>query len=235
MTYLGGMARAIIVSSVICLLTQVSIAQSITEEHSIIPVDSVLQQPSLLPGSAWLHWTAPGDDGNVGRASGYDLRYRSAINGPIDTESEWAAASIVEFTLVPSQAGHRDSILVHELMPGAYYYFCIKSFDDFGNYSGRSNSPIIRAQETDTPSITGDVNGSGGIDGLDLIFLVNYLKGQVSIEGAFSNADLNGRCGVNGLDVAYLKTYLNGGPSLIKSGCDSDLRINSTGSVSGAE
>jgi predicted outer membrane repeat protein len=70
----------------------------------------------------------------------------------------------------------------------------------------------------------GDVNNSGFVNGLDVIYLVNYLKGGTappkscacSILGQlYVAADANGSCSVNGLDVTYMVSYFKGGPGIL--------------------
>jgi hypothetical protein len=177
------------------------------------------------PGEVILRWTAPGDDGYVGRAAGYEIRYRPFFYGPIDTEGKWNLATSlpVPDIPIPSQAGQRDTAVVHGLSYGGGYYFCIKAFDAANNYSQLSNSPLLVAG--DTTFIPGDVNGSGQVNGLDVIYLVNYFRGGADIPAPALRADANGNCIVNGMDVLYLQSYLTGGPAPIRGDCDSDMRV----------
>ena len=71
--------------------------------------------------------------------------------------------------------------------------------------------------------ITGDANGNGQANGIDVVFLVNYLKGgnappdtcDCSTHGLLmALADGNGSCQVNGIDVTYMVGFLKGGPGL---------------------
>jgi hypothetical protein len=70
---------------------------------------------------------------------------------------------------------------------------------------------------------TGDVNGSGSFNGLDVTFSVAYFKGgplppyswDCVPHGVFFVAgDVNASCNFNGLDVTYMVAYLKGGPQL---------------------
>lgn len=114
----------------------------------------------LTNGEVMLHWTATGDDGNIGRAAGYDIRYRPAILGPINSEYKWLYANRIAGEPVPSPAGQIDSMLVISLESGAAYYFCVKAFDEVGNYSGLSNSPLVTASNMGY-IISIDINGQG--------------------------------------------------------------------------
>jgi hypothetical protein len=71
----------------------------------------------------------------------------------------------------------------------------------------------------------GDVNGNSLTDGVDVVYAVNYLKGQgppppvicdcvVTEYPFYGGADANGDCHFNGLDVVYLVNYFKGmGPA----------------------
>jgi hypothetical protein len=113
-------------------------------------------------GEVMLHWTAPGDDGGQGRASGYDIRYRPDDYGPINSELRWAVSTQAVNEPMPSMAGNRDSMLVTGLNSGEGYYFAIKTYDDVGNYSGLSNSPLKFATNLGY-TVSVQVQGSGSI------------------------------------------------------------------------
>ena len=90
--------------------------------------------------STTLVWTAPGDDGTIGRASKYDLRYSANAISGTDTLSWWNAATIVNMTSkLPSTSGAADSMVVSGLTSGVRYYFVIRAADEVPNWSGYSN------------------------------------------------------------------------------------------------
>jgi len=69
--------------------------------------------------------------------------------------------------------------------------------------------------------VVGDANNSGDLNGLDVIFGVNYFKGGPQppyececTEGStwYVAGDVNGSCNYNGLDITYAVAYLKGGP-----------------------
>jgi len=68
--------------------------------------------------------------------------------------------------------------------------------------------------------ISGDVNSSGEVNGLDVVYLVNFLKGGTppadsclcgGTNWLYVAADVDGNCGVDQQDVSYLLNYLEGG------------------------
>ena len=90
--------------------------------------------------SITLVWTAPGDDGAVGRATRYDLRYsQNAISGT-DTTTWWNSAIVVNMsTKVPSSAGALDSMAIAGVTMGVRYYAILRAADEVPNWSRFSN------------------------------------------------------------------------------------------------
>ncbi len=84
-----------------------------------------------------LSWTTPGNDGNIGTATVYDIRYALA---PI-TEGTWAAATQVSGEPAPLPAGTLQTFTVNDLSCSTPYYFALKSSDGAHNISPISNSP----------------------------------------------------------------------------------------------
>ncbi|MCA9756527.1 MAG: fibronectin type III domain-containing protein [Candidatus Eisenbacteria bacterium] len=88
--------------------------------------------------SITLDWTATGDDGYVGTATEYDVRYASSS---INSLATWNAAQQATGEPVPSPAGEAEEFTVTGLDAGTTYYFAIKARDDAGTWSALSNSP----------------------------------------------------------------------------------------------
>ena len=82
-------------------------------------------------------WTAPGDNGNVGIADHYEIKYSTSEI----TESNWDSASLFDDPPAPQVAGTFQYCYVNVLDPATIYYFAIKAFDDFNNENQISNSP----------------------------------------------------------------------------------------------
>lgn len=93
----------------------------------------VARAPSAT--SVTLTWTAPGDDGNTGTASQYDIRYHTA---PI-TDLNWDACTQVLGEPSPQPAGSTEVFIVDGLNPSTTYYFAIKAADEVPNWSALSN------------------------------------------------------------------------------------------------
>ena len=96
--------------------------------------DLVAGSPS--PTSLTLTWTAPGDDGSIGIATSYDIRYSTSA---ID-ESNWDSATQVTGEPAPAGAGTVQNMIVSGLSPSTTYYFAIKTSDEVPNTSAISTS-----------------------------------------------------------------------------------------------
>jgi hypothetical protein len=59
--------------------------------------------------------------------------------------------------------------------------------------------------------VTGDANSSGTLNGTDVIYLVNALRGIAPLPSPVQKGDANGDCQISGLDVIYLVNYFKGG------------------------
>jgi hypothetical protein len=98
------------------------------------------------PSSLSVSWTAPGDDGTIGTASVYDLRWSaSAI-----TAANFASAIPVGVQPVPLLAGTLQSWIGTGLSPGSTYFYAIRTRDAAGNWSGVSNSASATTSAADT-------------------------------------------------------------------------------------
>ena len=101
-----------------------------------IPPDTVtdLGVTSATHSTMSLLWTAVGDDGLVGQAATYDLRYSTS---PIDEASFDSATSAI--TPVPGPSGSTETATITGLSHSTLYYVALKVLDNVGNSSGLSN------------------------------------------------------------------------------------------------
>ena len=104
--------------------------------------------------SVVLLWTAPGDDGTVGRATSYDIRYRTTTISGTDTLSWWNAATQVTGEPIPGTSGVTDSMRVRGLTPLTTFYFMIRAADEVPNWSGFSNLATKTTSGDATPPAT---------------------------------------------------------------------------------
>jgi ferredoxin len=82
-----------------------------------------------------LSWTATGDDGNVGTAYQYDIRYSTDEIYDHNWETSFSLSNVPN----PSSAGMPESMILTEFEVGEEMYFAMKVIDDAGNESSLSN------------------------------------------------------------------------------------------------
>src|SRR5262249_20807710 len=116
-----------------------------------VPPDPVADLAAAEPfsNSMRLTWTATGDDGSVGTASVYDLRYSTE---PFDAAS-FDTASRVDHEPNPAASGAPEAMEVPGLSAGTTYYFALRTLDEWGNPSALSNLAV----GTTLPPPTADV------------------------------------------------------------------------------
>lgn len=142
-----------------------------------------------------------------------------AENYAIEISGDSLFANMIDSdsTLAVSEYQNADSL------PDGDYYWRVKA----GNSSGWSLYSGYRMFIVDAEAaieyISGDVNHSGDVNGLDVVYMVSYLKGgpppPLDVDGFYPEADANGDCQANGLDVVYLVGYFKGGPPPIDGHC----------------
>ena len=99
--------------------------------------------------SVTLTWTAPGDDGNVGTATTYDIRYSTS---PI-TETNWGSAIQVTGEPAPKMAGTPETFAVTGLLSSTTYYLALKTADEVPNWSGFSNITSVTTTGPNQPPV----------------------------------------------------------------------------------
>lgn len=82
-----------------------------------------------------LSWTATGDDGMVGTATAYDIRYSTNSI----TSANWETAIQVSGEPVPLSSGSNQNMTITGLSLGTTYYFAMKASDEVPNHSEVSN------------------------------------------------------------------------------------------------
>ncbi len=91
-------------------------------------------------------WTASGDDGAVGQATSYDVRYSAA---PIN-EGNWAGATQATGEPVPQPSGAPESFTIAGLDHSTGYFIGLKVADEANNQSPLSNVLLANTQTATT-------------------------------------------------------------------------------------
>ena len=102
-----------------------------------------LRASAIEARQATLSWTAPGDDGNEGTATAYDLRYATERIDPVT----WDNATPLTGVPAPQPAGRNESFTVSGLEPDQTYYFALLARDERGQASVLSN--VLRIDTLD--------------------------------------------------------------------------------------
>ncbi len=116
--------------------------------------------------SVTLHWTSPGDNGNTGTATIYDIRYSTANI----TEANWNTISQASGEPSPQVAGSDETFTITGLQPSTTYYISIKTADEVPNWSGLSNiiSRTTLAETTPPSAIANLAAGSPTLSSISL-------------------------------------------------------------------
>lgn len=156
--------------------------------------------------SVTLRWTAPGDDGWIGRATAYQIRYAET---PINA-SNWSQATLAPSALPPGSAGSAQAAQVFNLTPGQRYYFAIRSVDDAGNWSPLSNVVSVSVTEQGCIGVAGNTNCDPQevVNLSDITALVNHLFVTYQPIECGGEANVNGDDRVNLSDLTHLVNYL---------------------------
>lgn len=144
----------------LCLNVVISMAQSSVNGSFV--VDTVppaaindLAVANITSDSVRLLWTAPGDNGNSGNATQYDIRYSNIV---ITNEAEWNAAIQVANETLPKPAGTSEAFMISGLSINTIYYFAIKTADELPNWSSLSNSPGAKTIDNMPPAMVTDLS-----------------------------------------------------------------------------
>jgi chitodextrinase len=127
-----------------------NVATATTPVLDVTPPATVgtLAITASTPHTVTLQWTSVGDDGEVGQASSYDVRYSRA---PIDA-SNWSSATGVTGEPTPKASGQTETFTVSGLADGTQYSFALKVADEVPNLSGLSN--VVSTETPIAPDTT---------------------------------------------------------------------------------
>ncbi|MGQ9523564.1 MAG: fibronectin type III domain-containing protein [Armatimonadota bacterium] len=176
-----------------------------------------------------LSWTAPGGDGNVGRAERYDIRISTS---PI-TPGNFASASQLSGAPTPLPAGSLQSMLVSGLQPDTLYYFALKAVDESGNWSDMSN--VASARTAGEPPIVVAVTPPDKAEKVpvDAVISVTFSKpvdpASVLLESDPALSSVVPSASANGKTILFAHAAFQGDATVYK------LRITSARDLYGSE
>ncbi len=147
--------------------------------------------------NASLSFYAPGDDGDLGVVTGYEIRYQAVV--PI-TDQNFGEASPLSVAIEPDEPGQLQTFEVTGLLPETTYHVGVRAYDDCKNYG-----PLITASFVTPERVTGEV---------DACFVATAAYGtpmaaQVGMLRAFRDGILRRSV----LGELFVETYYTVGPA----------------------
>jgi subtilisin family serine protease len=129
-----------------------------------------------------LTWTASGDDGDVGTAAAYDIRYATA---PIK-KGEFDQTAQVHGAPRPSRPGTQERFRVNGLDVKTTYFFAIRASDERLNVSETSNMAVGNTRGTPELAYTPDAFEGAALSGAKVFRTLRITNtGKGSIDFAF--------------------------------------------------
>ncbi|OGR44031.1 MAG: hypothetical protein A2X28_04750 [Elusimicrobia bacterium GWA2_56_46] len=130
-------------------------------------ISDLAAEPGFDAGTALLSWTAPGNDGDVGTASYYVVKYTSVPG--YDWNNFNGAELRASTRAVDGPAGDYHTEEIDGLFGGVTYYFAVKTADFASNLSQVSNATMTWATIDSVPplppeglSVTDTLGDAGG-------------------------------------------------------------------------
>lgn len=120
---------------------------------SVLMVTPVRAQ--TIPTSITLTWTAPGDDGDVGTAKRYEMRWSTSKPDTTKLFAWWDAATVFAGMPVPTIAGTTQTVAFAP--PSGFtfdtsYYFIVRAVDNANNIAPYSNVALFTIPDTLPPA-----------------------------------------------------------------------------------
>ncbi len=199
----GKLTRAAAVSVVIIVAASI-IGYVIIAGRDTTPPSRVTDLDAVrVTESSWgLIWTAPGDDGDAGTASQYDIRY---AYDDIDGDEEFAAAIQCLGEPTPAAPGTIQTFDVTDVLIKTIY-FALKTADEVPNWSPLAIAMGIPLVGTDTtpPAAVSDLSpqyptdssvelrwtapGDDGNTGIAAYYDIRYASSAIDTEAKFAAA-----------------------------------------------
>ena len=137
---------------------------SVPEDVNAVNVTSGIDVVPSESGRVELS-TAPGDDGNTGTASSYDIRYSTSTI----TLGNWGSATPATGEPTPASAGTTQTFTLSGLQGSRTYYVAIRTTDNSGNVSGLSNVVNRTTLDNVAPAPVRDLSYANPLPGADLL------------------------------------------------------------------
>ncbi|MCP4599154.1 MAG: S8 family serine peptidase [Proteobacteria bacterium] len=150
------------------------LSDSVSASTKAVPPAPILDLAGEpMSKSVKLSWTAPGDDGQEGTATEYEIRYSTEIIPYYEFET----AMLFNNPPVPEIAGTAQSVIVNGLLEATTYWFAIKTIDDVGAVSTLSNRVSVTTLDETSPAAPGSLS------------VLNPNQGGVKLDSLWARAD----------------------------------------------
>ncbi len=106
---------------------------------------TTLRVKSVVGNSVTLEWNATGDDGNIGTATSYDIRYSTTAIAI----SNWSTRTQAQGEPSPASPGSLQSVTITGLNPESKYFFAIRALDEAGNISDLDTTTVTATTGVD--------------------------------------------------------------------------------------
>lgn len=123
------------------------ISVSVSPDTVAPTVITDLSAVNILSNGLTLTWTTPLDTTRNG-VTGYEIRQSTT---PITDLQSFLAAAEIPYTGTPDTAGGTESFTISGLQAAASYYYAVRAYDMFGNYSDISN--VLQQTTLDPPQM----------------------------------------------------------------------------------
>ncbi len=131
----------------------------------------------ITDNSIKIIWTATGDDGKIGSAKKYDIRYSKT---PIKNFEDFNRSQKVSNEIIPTYSGIIQSYLVQNLESNTQYYFAIRAIDNAGQASEISNNTqaiTLSPQENKLITIDKFIGANAFVDDpIDKMMAVGFIR-----------------------------------------------------------
>ena len=124
----------------------------------IVLLVAVVIETRSEPPTVTVTWTAPGDDGHVGTAAEYDIRFHADST----TLVNWTDAVQVNDEPAPDSAGTPQTYTFTGLQSDSTYYVALRTRDEASNWSGLSNILRFVVPDKQPPADVTDLAETGG-------------------------------------------------------------------------
>jgi hypothetical protein len=123
-----------------------NVAYGTTLQESMPPsAVTDLEVSELETGRYLLRWTARGDDGVLGDASKYDIRYHRFH---VIDDDNWTSATRVKNVPAPKASGEKESLIIEVPYPVTNHSIAMKVGDEVTNWSTLSNRAMALGTQT---------------------------------------------------------------------------------------